>query len=190
MRRSPRSDAVRNREKLLDSAMAAFATKGVEAPLEDIARSAGVGIGTLYRHFPTRDALIEAAYRHEVDVLAQAAADLLATRPPDEALGEWMQLFVGHVAAKRGMATALKSMIGPENRLFEESRARILAAASDLLAAAVASGSVRADVDARDLVQAVGGVCMSLDPTDWTDRARRLVGLVFDGLRHGAQPPV
>ncbi|HET9050884.1 MAG TPA: helix-turn-helix domain-containing protein, partial [Candidatus Dormibacteraeota bacterium] len=161
--RSPRSDAVRNRERLLDAAMAAFAARGVEVPLEEIARSAGVGIGTLYRHFPTRDALIEAAYRHEVGVLAQAATDLLAAMPADEALGRWMQLFVGHVALKRGMASALRSMIGPENRLFEDSRALILAAASDLLAAAVASGTVRSDVQARDLVQAIGGVCMSVD---------------------------
>jgi AcrR family transcriptional regulator len=188
--RAMRADALRNRDRLLTAAAAAFAEKGAEAPLEDIARSADVGIGTLYRHFPTRDALIAAVYQHEVDVLCDAADELLATRPPDRALAEWMQRFVAHVAMKRGMASALHSMMGTDRTLFEDSRARMRAAAERLLAAGVAAGTIRDDIDAMDLLRAVGGVCMSAgDQADWSQAAQRLVGLLFDGLRTGAPRP-
>ena len=182
--RTLRADAARNRDRLLAAAAAAFAARGVEAPLEEVARSAGVGIGTLYRHFPTRDALVEAVYRHEVDTLCDGAAELLATRPADEALSEWMQRFVGHAAMKRGMATALKSMMAADAKLFEDCRSRMLEAANSLLAAGVAAGTVRDDIDALDLLRAVGGVCMSsTDQADWPQAAQRLVRLLFDGLR-------
>jgi AcrR family transcriptional regulator len=180
-----RADATRNRERLLSVAAATFAAKGPEVPLEEIARTAGVGIGTVYRHFPTRDALIEAVYRHEVGVLCDSADELLATLPPDQALSEWMQRFVGHVALKRGMSTALKSMMGSDAKLFEDSRARMHAAASRLLAAGVAAGTVRDDVDGADLLRAVGGICLSTDQADFPQAAQRLVTLLFDGLRHG-----
>lgn len=186
--RPPRADAVRNRERLLDAAGAAFAAGGADVPLEDIARSAGVGIGTLYRHFPTRDSLIEAVYRHEVDVLCERADQLLDTLPPDQALAAWMQLFVRHVATKRGMSSALKAMMGADTTLFEQSRARAVAAATKLLDAGVAAGTVRADIKGADLLRAVGGICMSTD-RERSDASERLVALLFDGLRHGAAGP-
>ena len=188
-RRALRADATRNRERLLDAAAAAFAERGAEVPLEEIARSARVGIGTVYRHFPTRDALIEAVYRHEVDVLCAGADELLAALPPDQALSEWLQRFVGHVARKRGMATALKSMMGTDAQLFEECRANMHRAASKLLAAGVAAGTVRDDIDGADLMRAVGGICLSTDQSGWPHAAQRLIGLLFDGLRHGAGGP-
>jgi AcrR family transcriptional regulator len=180
-----RADAVRNRERLLAAAAAAFAANGAEVPLEDIAREAGVGIGTLYRHFPTRESLVEAVYRHEVDVLCAAADDLLATRPADQALAAWMQLFVQHVATKRGMLSVLKPMMSSDPALSAATRGRAVDAASRLLAAGVAAGTVRADIQGADLVRAVGGICMSTDQ-ERSEASERLVGLLFDGLRHGA----
>jgi len=158
-----RADAVRNRELLITAAGAVFSAHGADVPLEDIAHKAGVGIGTLYRHFPTRDSLVEAVYRHEVDVL-----------------------FVRHVATKRGMLSALKPMLSSNPAFFAETKERATAAATRLLAAGVAAGSVRADITGGDLLRAVGGVCMSTDQ-DRSDASDRLVGLLFDGLRHGAR---
>jgi AcrR family transcriptional regulator len=180
-----RADAVRNREHLLEVAAGEFAANGADVPLEDIARQAGVGIGTLYRHFPTRGALVEAVYRHEVDALVVRADELLATLPPDQALVEWMHLFVRHVATKRGMMSVLKPLMSAGSTLFEETRGRAVAAASRLLAAGVAAGTVRSDVDGGDLLRAVGGICMSNEQGQ-PQASDRLVGLLFDGLRHGA----
>lgn len=183
--RQQRADACRNRDRLLEAAAACFAAKGANAPLDEVARNAGVGIATLYRHFPTRDCLVEAVYRHEVDLLCQRADDLLATLPPDRALSEWLQLFVRHVARKRGMAAALKSLMGAgATTFFEQSRARAVAAATQLLQAGAAAGTIRGDVDGSDLLRAVGGICMSTDQD--TGASERLVGLLFDGLCHGA----
>jgi AcrR family transcriptional regulator len=183
--RRPRADAVRNRDLLIAAAAEAFAARGADVSLEDIARGAGVGIGTLYRHFPTRDALVEAVYRHEVDVLCQRADELLETSTPDQALAEWMQLFVRHVATKRGMLSVLKPMLSSNPNFSAETRGRATEAASKLLAAGVAAGTVRADVDGADLLRAVGGICMSTDQ-ERSEASERLVGLLFDGLRHGA----
>lgn len=184
--RAPRADALRNRARLIEAAAAAFAEQGDAASLEDVARRAGVGIGTLYRHFPTRDALIEAVYRNEVEVLCASADQLLATRPPDEALAEWMQRFVGYVAAKRGMASALKAMLGADATLFDDCRARLNAAAERLLRRAAEAGLVRGDVEAADLLRAMGGICLAADPASQTDQSRPLVALLLDGLRFGA----
>jgi AcrR family transcriptional regulator len=186
--RRPRADSVRNRDLLIAAATEAFSARGADVALEDIARSAGVGIGTLYRHFPTRDALVEAVYRHEVDVLCEGADQLLETRPPDQALAEWMQLFVRHVATKRGMLSVLKPMLSTNATFSEETRGRANAAASKLLEAGVAAGTVRADINAGDLLRAVGGICMSTDQ-ERSEASDRLVGLLFDGLRHGAAGP-
>jgi AcrR family transcriptional regulator len=183
--RRPRADAVRNRDLLIASAAEAFAARGADVSLEDIARGAGVGIGTLYRHFPTRDALVESVYRHEVDVLCERADELLETSTPDQALAEWMQLFVRHVATKRGMLSALKPMLSTNPKFSEQTRGRATAAATKLLEAGVAAGTVRADVDGGDLLRAVGGICMSTDQ-ERSEASERLVGLLFDGLRHGA----
>jgi AcrR family transcriptional regulator len=183
--RRPRADAVRNRDLLLTAASDAFAARGADVPLEDIARNAGVGIGTLYRHFPTRDALIEAVYRHEVDVLCERADQLLETMPPEQALAEWMQLFVRHVATKKGMLSALKPLLSSNQSFSDQTKGRAQAAASKLLEAGIAAGTIRADVDGGDLLRAVGGICMSTDQ-ERSEASERLVGLLFDGLRHGA----
>ncbi len=180
-----RKDAVRNQELLITAAAAVFSVDGADVPLEEIARRAGVGIGTLYRHFPTRDSLVEAVYRHEVDVLVERADQLLDTLPPDRALEEWMQLFVRHVATKRGMLSVLKPMLSSNASFFTETKGRANAAATKLLEAGVAAGTVRADVDGADLLRAVSGICMSTDQ-ERSDTSDRLVGLLFDGLRHGA----
>jgi AcrR family transcriptional regulator len=126
----------------VQAAAQAFAEHGVEASLEDVARRADVGIGTLYRHFPTRDSLVLAAYRHEVDVLCESADELLASLPPDEALAAWMQRFVGYVATKRGMASALKTMMGTDAALFDDCRRQMNDAATRLLDAASATGGI------------------------------------------------
>jgi len=183
--RRPRADALRNRDLLLAAAADAFAARGADASLEEIARTAGVGIGTLYRHFPNRDSLVEAVYRHEVDVLCERADELLETMPPDQALAEWMHLFVRHVATKRGMLSLLKPLLNTNPNFSDQTRGRAAAAASKLLEAGVAAGTIRADVDAGDLLRAVGGICMSTDE-DRSEASERLVGLLFDGLRHGA----
>jgi AcrR family transcriptional regulator len=180
-----RADAVRNRELLLTAAAAAFAARGADVPLEDIARDAGVGIGTLYRHFPTRDLLVQAVYRHEVDVLCESADQLLETLPPDQALAEWMQLFVRHVATKRGMLSVLKPMMSADATFFAQTRGRAVAVATKLLDAGVAAGTIRSDIRGDDLLRAVGGVCMSTDQ-ERSESSERLVGLIFDGLRHGS----
>src|ERR1017187_6876118 len=183
--RRPRADAVRNRDLLITSAAEVFAARGADVPLEDIARSAGVGIGTLYRHFPTRDALVEAVYRNEIDVLCERADELLESMPPDLALAEWMRLFVRHVATKKGMLSVLKPLLSSNPSFFDQTRGRATAAATKLLEAGVAAGTVRGDIDGGDLIRAVGGICMSTDQ-ERSEASERLVGLLFDGLRRGA----
>lgn len=177
-----RADAARNRERLLAAAAAAFAERGAEVPLEDIARSAGVGIGTLYRHFPTRDALVEAVYRHEVEVLCQRGDELLEQLPPDQALAEWMQLFVRHVHTKKGMLSVLRPMMANNSSLYAATKGRTAELASRMLAAGVAAGTVRSDLEGADLIRAVGGICMSTDQ-ETARSSERLVNVIVDGLR-------
>jgi AcrR family transcriptional regulator len=181
-----RADAARNRERLLAAAAAAFAERGAEVPLEDIARSAGVGIGTLYRHFPTRDALVEAVYRQEVEILCEQADELLAELPPGQALAEWMQLFVRHVHKKRGMLSVLKPMMASNSSLSAATKVRTVECATRLLAAGVAAGSVRDDLEGADLIRAVGGICMSTDQ-ETARSSERLVNVIVDGLRAGSR---
>ena len=181
-----RADAQRNREKLLIAAVDLFADEGPDASLEAIAKRAGVGIGTLYRHFPTREALVEAAYRTEVERVCDAAVELLRDHPPDEALAEWMDRFVSYAAAKRGMGDALRSAVGSDSSLFSETRGRLVEAIALLLDAAVAAGTVRSDVDAEDVLRAMGGVWNLPLEKGWQERARRMLGLLMDGLRYGA----
>jgi AcrR family transcriptional regulator len=181
-----RVDARRNHDRLLAEAAAAFFERGVDVPLEEIARASDVGIGTLYRHFPTRDALIEAVYRREVEVLCDSADELLRDCPPGDALELWLQRFVEYVAAKRGMAAALKSVVGADSALFAESHRRISDAINELVAAGVGAGAIRDDVEPFDLLRAVSGICLATDRDDWRDHARRLVGLLMDGMRYRA----
>jgi AcrR family transcriptional regulator len=187
--RKQRSDAKRNHDALLIAAGEAFAERGIDASLEDIARRAGVGIGTLYRHFPTRDALNEAVYRREVETLCDGVEPLLAEHAPDVALRLWMHQFSGYVAKKRGMATALKSALGADNELFTYSRRRIQDSIATLLAAAADSGAIRKDVEPEDVLRALSGICMASD-LPGTDRTERLIDLIVDGLRFGAPASV
>ncbi len=184
-----RADAARNRARLLTVAAAAFAEDG-DTPLETIAQRAGVGIGTLYRHFPERGALVEAAYRQEVTALCDAAPALLdGTRTGVDALREWMGRYVRYAAAKRGMGAALRAAAGSDSSLFAETRTRIIAALDTLLAAGRADGTVRPDVDGEQVMLAMGGVWNVPDSDRWAERVRGLLDLVVDGLRYGAGAP-
>jgi len=184
--RAQRADACRNRERLLEVASEAFATWGVDASLEKIAKSAGLGIGTLYRHYPTRDALLEAVFRHSVDQLCAGADQLSSALPPDEALAEWMQRFVVAVARKKGLATYLKSVISVDSDLFESTHCRVQQTIENLVAAAALAGTIRPAVDAMDLLRALSGVCLMADQAGGPGQGVRVASLLMDGLRYGA----
>ena len=181
-----RPDAQRNRERLLAAASDAFATAGVGTSLEDIARRAGVGIGTLYRHFPSRDALVAAAYRQEVARLADAAINSGAAERADVALRLWMDRFVGYAATKRGMGEALQAAMASDSALYGESYARLTGAVDALVEAAVESGTIRADARGEDVLRALGAVWMIRDGEDREAQAARVLDLIVDGLRFGA----
>jgi AcrR family transcriptional regulator len=181
-----RADARENREKLLSAALGAFARSGADASLDAIARDAGVGIGTLYRHFPTREALVLATYRHEVDRLCKAATDLLDAMPPDRALREWMDRTARYVIAKQGLADALREATADETAPLPAVYGQVLAALEALIEAGVRAGTIRSDLSADDVLRAMSGL-MQLNPRgDWQDQARRLLDLLMDGLRAGA----
>jgi AcrR family transcriptional regulator len=184
--RAQRADACRNHDRLLEVASEAFATWGVEASLEKIAKSAGVGIGTLYRHFPTRDALVEAVYRHNVDLLCAGADELRASLPPDQALAEWMQRFVSYVPSKKGLATYLKSAVSADSDLFQSTHAKVQQTIGTLVNAAADAGMIRARIDGMDLLRALGGVCMMADLPGGPEQAAKVATLLMDGLRYGA----
>jgi AcrR family transcriptional regulator len=181
-----RADARRNRVRLIEAAAQAFARSGVDASLEAIAREAGVGIGTLYRHFPTREALIEAVYRHEVEGLVAAAEELARTREPDVALSEWMQRFVGYIATKRGMRDSLRLLLESNSSLFAETSGLVPRTFRELVEKAVRAGTVRPDADSADVLHALSSIYSATDGPDWQDRSQRLVSLIMDGLRYGA----
>jgi AcrR family transcriptional regulator len=181
--RKPRADAQRNRDGLLEAAKAAFAEVGPEASLDEIARRASVGIGTLYRHFPTRDAIVEAVYRREVQQLADAAPRLVDALPPAEALRAWMRVFIDYIAAKKVIAPALKSLVGGGSALYADSSARINGAIALLVERARASGDIRPDADSADLLRALIGFAYVNSAPDWEASALRLIDLLIDGLR-------
>jgi AcrR family transcriptional regulator len=185
--RPVRADAQRNMDALLEAALAVFAASGVDAPVREIAEKAGVGVGTLYRHFPERSDLIVAVFRREMDACADAAPVLAAEHKPGEALARWMQRYAAFIVIKRGLATALHS----GNPAFDTLRAyfeqRLQPALRTLLEAAVAAGEVRSDVDADDLLGAAASLCMSAHNAG-PGRAERMVALLVDGLRYGASP--
>ncbi len=181
--RKPRSDALRNRERILEVAKGVFTRQGANASLEEIAKQAGVGIGTLYRHFPTRDALIEGVYRNEVEKLAAAAARFAETMSPLEALRAWMLLLVDYITAKHIIAPALNSVVGGPSRLYEGSRTMIQGAIDELVKRAKKNGDLRRDLDAYDLLRALIGVSHVGSGTDWQQSARRLVDILIAGSR-------
>jgi AcrR family transcriptional regulator len=181
--RKPRVDGQRNRERLIEAAKAAFGDVGADASLDEIARRAGVGIGTLYRHFPTRDAIVEAVYRREVQQLAAAAQRLLGTMQPGEALHQWMRLFVDYIATKKVIASALASIVGGTTDLYAASGVQITDAMALLATRAAAAGDIRADVDPNDLLRALVGFTYGATGPGWQASALRLIDILTDGLR-------
>jgi AcrR family transcriptional regulator len=181
--RRPRADAIRNRERVLEAAKAVFSAGGGDASLEAVARQAGVGIGTLYRHFPTREALFEAVYRHEVEHLSDLA-DELKIGDPVEALRQWMTSNIQFVATKKGMLAALAlTMSSASPDLTAYSAARLTAAVRGLLDRAIAAGAIRADIEPEDLLRALVGMCYINDRPDWQASVLRLVDVLVDGMR-------
>jgi AcrR family transcriptional regulator len=181
-----RADAQRNRERLLDAAVQAFSHEGADVTLDAIAKDAGVGIGTLYRHFPTREALVEAAYRNELARLCDAASDLLEALPPDQAMRMWMDRFVDYMTTKRDMADALGAVIASGGNPYSQSRDRLLAAVTALLEAGAAAGTLRSDVEPGDVLTSLSGVSMAAAAPTQRDRAGRVLDLLMDGLRYRA----
>jgi AcrR family transcriptional regulator len=181
--RKPRADAQRNRERILEIAKEAFTRSGANVSLDDIAKHASVGAGTLYRHFPTRDALLEAVYRTEVEKLAAAERRLAATMPPLEALRAWMLLFVDYIETKQIIAPALNTLVGGPSKIFEASGDLIKGAIQALVKRAVKSGDIRPDLDPLDLLRALVGVANVASAPDWPQSARRLVEILMLGSR-------
>src|SRR5580692_8783349 len=181
--RRPRADAVRNRERVLEAAKAVFSAGGAEASLEAVARAAGVGIGTLYRHFPTREALFEAVYRREVQHLADLAEQLKQEAQPVDALRHWMRSNVRFVATKKGMSAALALAAYKNSELFSFSFDRLTRAVGTLLDRAIAAGEIRDDITPGDILRALVGMCYMNDRPGWQASVLRLVDVFIDGLR-------
>lgn len=185
-KRPPRADAQRNIDALLQAAKAVFATSGVDAPVREIADRAGVGIGTLYRHFPQRADLIAAVFQREMDDCADAAPVLAAQYAPFEALLRWMHHYVALVGTKRGLAKALHSGDPAFEALPARFDQRLRPAFQTLFDAAIGAGEIRSDVKASDILHAVASLCMSTYESG-PDHARRMVDLLVDGLRFGSR---
>jgi AcrR family transcriptional regulator len=183
-----RADAQLNQDRLLEAAARAFARDGSEASLKAIAKDAGVGIGTLYRRFPTRERLIEATYRNETARLCAAAPELLQTSPAAEALRTWMDLFVDYMATKHGMADALHAVLVTEGDLRMQTRDLLTEALATLMTAAVADRAIRPDIDPNDVLMGLGGVTLIAGEPGQHDLARRLLDLLMDGLKHRGSP--
>lgn len=184
--RPVRADARRNVKALLEAAMAVFASSGVDAPVREIAERAGVGVGTLYRHFPQRSDLIVAVFRNEVDACADAAPAIAAGREPGDALAHWMQRYVDFITAKRGLAAALSSGDPAFASLPNYFRERIRPALQGLLDAAAEAGEISADADATELLTAAARLCAVDRYGGGPEQARRMVALLVDGLRYGS----
>lgn len=180
--RRPRADAVRNRERVLEAAKAVFSAGGPDASLEAVARRAGVGIGTLYRHFPTREALFEAVYRREVEQLGELADQLKSDAAPVEALRRWLRSNIEFVATKKGMSAALALAVHGSSELHAYTFDRLTKAVGGLLDRAVAAGEIRADISPEDLLRALVGMCYMHDQPGWQATVRRLVDVFVDGL--------
>jgi AcrR family transcriptional regulator len=181
--RRPRADAIRNRDRVLQAAKAVFSAGGPEASLEAVARQAGVGIGTLYRHFPTREALFEAVYRREVQQLSELAEQLKSDASPVDALRRWLRSNVEFVATKKGMLAALALTVHGSSELYAQTFDRLTKAVGTLLDRAVATGEIRADVSPEDLLRALIGMCYMHDQPGWQSSVLRLLDVFVDGLR-------
>jgi AcrR family transcriptional regulator len=182
-KRKPRADAQRNRERILEVAKEAFTRSGANASLDDIAKEAGVGPGTLYRHFPTREELLQAVYRSEMEKLAAAERKFAQSKPPLEALRAWLLLFVDAIAAKELIAPALNTLVGDHKKVFAASYAKIHEAIHALVKRAIKSGDIRKDLDPSDLLRALVGVANVASGPDWQQSAKRLVDILITGSR-------
>jgi AcrR family transcriptional regulator len=183
VQRKPRADAQRNRERILEVAKEAFTRSGANASLDDIAKEARVGPGTLYRHFPTREELLRAVYRSEIEKLAAAERKFAQSLPPVEALRAWLLLFVDAIGTKQIIAPALNTLIGDPNKVFAASYAQIREAIQTLVKSAIKSGDIRRDLDPIDLLRALVGVANVETSPDWQQSARRLVDILITGSR-------
>jgi AcrR family transcriptional regulator len=181
--RRPRADALRNRERVLEAAKAVFSAGGADVSLEAVAKRAGVGIGTLYRHFPTREALFEAVYRREVQQLSELAEQLESAPQPVDALRRWLRSNVELVATKKGMLAALALTVHGSSELYAHTFERLTKAVGALLARAVAAGEIRADISPEDLLRALIGMCYIHDQPGWQNSVLRLLDVFIDGLR-------
>jgi AcrR family transcriptional regulator len=181
--RKPRADAERNRERILEVAKEAFTRFGADASLDDIAKQAGVGPGTLYRHFPAREELLQAVYRSELEKLAAAEQKFAQTMPPIEALRAWLLLFVDGIATKQLIAPALNTLVGDPKKVFEASYAQVHEAIRALVKRAIRSGDIRKDLDPLDLLRALVGVANVATSPDWQQSAKRLVEILITGSR-------
>jgi len=184
-----RADARRNRERILEAAVRAFSEKGPDVAIDTIAKAAGVGSATLYRHFPTREALVEAAYRNELARVCDSAAKLLADNPPDRAIRLWMDDFIDYLAAKQGMADALRAAVASGADPFAETLDKLGTALGTLLRAGADAGLLRPDIDPFDVGFSLAGVALITSAPDQRERAGRLLDLLLDGLRYGADAP-
>jgi AcrR family transcriptional regulator len=182
-KRKPRADAQRNRERILEVAKEAFTRSGANTSLDDVAKQAGVGPGTLYRHFPTREELLQAVYRCELEKLATAERKFAQSMPPIEALRAWLLLFVDAIETKQIIAPALNTLIGDPKKVFVASYARIHEAIHALVKRAIKSGDIRKDLDPMDLLRALVGVGNVATSPDWQQSARRLVDILIAGSR-------
>jgi AcrR family transcriptional regulator len=181
--RRPRADAARNRERLIESAKVVFSSGGPDASLEAVARHAGVGIGTLYRHFPTRETLFEAVYRHEVGQLASYARQLSSDADPVQALRQWLRANVELVATKKGMLAALALAIDGSSELYAFSAENLTKAIQLLLDRAIEARAVRADIAAEDILRTIIGMCTMNDRPGWQASVLRMVDVLVDGLK-------
>ncbi len=181
--RKPRSDGLRNRERILEVAKEAFTRWGADTSLEDIAKQAGVGVGTLYRHFPAREELLQAVYRSELEKLAAVGRKLAEEMPPIEALRAWLLLFVDAIAAKQLIAPAVNTLVGDPKKVFAASYAQIHEAIRSLVKRAIKNGDIRRDLDPIDLLRALVGVANVATSPDWQQSAKRLVDILISGSR-------
>jgi AcrR family transcriptional regulator len=184
-----RADAQRNRQRLIEVALAAFSAGSGKVPLEAIAKDAGVGIGTLYRHFPSREALIEAVYRTELARLCDSAGPLLAALPPEDALRTWMDRYADFVTTKRGMAEALRAVIASGAITSSQTRERMSAAIRTMLDAGAEAGTLRGDVRAEDVSASLAGIILAAGAPEQRGQAGRMLDLLMDGLRPRSAGP-
>jgi AcrR family transcriptional regulator len=181
--RAPRSDARRNRERLLASASRLFVECGPEVSFVEIAKDAGVGVGTIYRHFPTREALIEAAYRSELDAVCDAAPELVRTLAPEQALRTWMDRFIDYMTTKIGMSEAIRAVISAGADPYAHSRERLDAALDVLIDATTEAGRTRSGINVDDVLMTLSGIAMAAGLPDQREQAGRMLDLLFEGLR-------